>query len=97
MSLAVAIEQILRPTWLVSDQPARRATPATMQEKYDQVMNCLLSAKQPVNCAHIEDYTGYTTQSVRHLTGKLIDMGKVRKIINGTQGNMSVLFVAVKS
>lgn len=96
MSLAIAIDQITRPTWWVVDPPPKRASTATVQEKYDQVMLCLNAARGPVNCACIEDYTGYTTQSCRHLTAKLIEQGRVRKIISGTQGNMSVTFEAIR-
>lgn len=96
MSLSIAIDQIQRPTWWAIEQPSKRTSPATVQEKYEKVMECLnATGGQAVNCAHIEDYTGYTTQSCRHITARLIEMGKVQKITTGTHGNLAVTFKAI--
>jgi len=81
MSLTLALDQIQRPTWWTLESRQPRATPPLLEEKYQQVMNCLLGATKPVNCAYIEDYTGYTTQSIRHLTKRLIEEGKVKKLV----------------
>ena len=82
MSLQLALEQIQKPTWWFEDSD-REFTDKWKHEsgkvKKDVVLNHIrLSGR--ADCGQIRRSTGYTTQSIRYVTSRLIEDGKIRKV-----------------
>ena len=50
----------------------------------DAVLACLRRAGKPVSRMWVEDYTGYTKQSVNHILQGLCDAGEARRVEGGT-------------
>lgn len=80
-SLAIFVDQIMRPSFLPNyEAPARRPAQPVAEEKLRQVLACLKAAGKPVSSRWVMDYTGYTKQSVCHLLYKLEQEEEVVKI-----------------
>jgi hypothetical protein len=80
---AAAVAQITRRSWLPDDTPARRPGRPEAAAKRREVIQCLQRAGKPVTRTWVEDYTGYTKQSVNHILVTLVALGQVRRIEGG--------------
>jgi len=80
---AAALTQITRRSWLPDDTQTRRQGRPAAEAKRRDVIACLQRAGKPVTRTWVEDYTGYTKQSVNHILVTLVDLGKVRRIEGG--------------
>ena len=84
MTLQHALDQIQRPSWW-SDDTAQRGYKnqwtgsASGTEKKAAVLAHIRHAGR-ADCAQIRRATGYTTQSIRYVTAKLIEDGLIRKV-----------------
>ena len=82
MSLRLAIEQIQKPTWWFEDSDSEftdKWKHESGKVKKDVVLKHIRQAGR-ADCAQIRRATGYTTQSIRYVTAKLIEDGKIRKV-----------------
>ena len=80
-ALGLYLEQITRPSWwLEGGAPGSGGKQPTAPEKRAAVLACLKAAGRPVGQAWVEDYTGYTKQSVNHLLGCLVESGAARRV-----------------
>lgn len=83
--LAIMLDQIQRPSFLPNySPPSRRPSQPTADAKRADVLECLTLAGRPVGRGWVEDYTGFTKQSINHLLNALVDEGKAKRIPGGS-------------
>jgi hypothetical protein len=80
MSLQIALDQVTRPSWWQEREPE---SPASRwhngPEKQARVLLEIREHRKRINCAMLVEITGYTAQSIRYITAKLIAEGKIRR------------------
>ena len=82
--LSIFVDQILRPSFLPNlCPPTRRTSQPVAAAKRAAVRECLRRAGRPVSRMWVEDYTGYTKQSVNHILQSLCEAGEVRRVEGG--------------
>lgn len=83
--MRIYVDQILRPSFLPNlCPPSRRTSQPAAAAKREAVLACLRRAGKPVSRMWVEDYTGYTKQSVNHILQALCDAGAARRVEGGT-------------
>lgn len=83
MSLHLAIYQIQRPTWWFENDP-----PEVKYQRHGKVSGTVkkntmfahIQSARLADCASLVKTTGYTTQSIRYVTAKLIEDDLIRRI-----------------
>lgn len=82
--MRIYVDQILRPSFLPNlCPPSRRTSQPAAAAKREAVRACLRRAGKPVSRMWVEDYTGYTKQSVNHILQSLCEAGEVRRVEGG--------------
>lgn len=83
MSLHLALDQIQRPTWWFENEPPevkyQRHGKSSGTVKKNTVFAHIRSARR-ADCNALVKTTGYTVQSIRYVTAKLIEDGLIRRI-----------------
>ena len=95
MRLALALDQIQRPSWWGCVAGTNKPTETGPTEKERRVLSVIIAAGQPIRCAKIMAETGLIESDVRRTAETLVEKGKVRRIVSGTGRLNSVSFVAV--
>ena len=84
MSLQLAIDQIQKPTWWFEE--ANRVAYKNQWTQSDsgkikkETVLAHIRQSGRADCGQIRRATGYTTQSIRYVTTKLIEDGMIRKV-----------------
>lgn len=84
MSLQLALDQIQRPTWWWEESNREEyknqwSGSDSGRVKKETVLAHIRQAGR-ADCGQIRRATGYTTQSIRCVTAKLIENGMIRKV-----------------
>jgi DNA-binding MarR family transcriptional regulator len=84
MSLQLALDQIQRPTWWHEESNREEyknqwSGSDSGKIKKEMVLSHIRHAGR-ADCGQIRRATGYTAQSIRYVTAKLIEDGLIRKI-----------------
>lgn len=80
MSLAIAIDQITRPSWMAERMPdAPEQRWFNGPQKQARVLEIMRKHGKRVNCEFLSRETGYTKQSIRYVTAELIAQEKIKR------------------
>ena len=97
MTLKLALEQIQRPSWWSENDPPEykymRHGKASGPVKKSNVLAHIRANGRRSDAALLVKLTGYTIQSIRYVTGKLIEDGLIRRV---PRSDNRVLWEAVK-
>jgi len=85
MSLHLALEQIQRPSWWSENEPPeykymRHGKASGPAKKKANVLAHIRANGRRSDAALLVKLTGYTIQSIRYVTGKLIEDGLIRRV-----------------
>lgn len=83
MSLAVALQQITRPSWLAKENP-RPARYRNGKANRETILQAIAEAGKPVNCQWVVNATGMSKETIRYVTGVLVDDGDLVKVVTTT-------------
>ena len=83
MSLAIALEQIRKQSWLAEENPPT-ARYRNGKANRETVLQAIADAGRPVNCQWVVNATGMSKETIRYVTGVLVEDGDLVKVVTIT-------------
>lgn len=80
MSLAIALEQIRKPSWLAEENPPT-ARHRNRKANLEMVLQAIAEAGRPVNCQWVVNATGMSEDSIRYVAQVLVEDGDLVKVV----------------
>ncbi|MBK6556063.1 MAG: hypothetical protein IPG16_02235 [Comamonadaceae bacterium] len=84
MSLAIALEQIRKPSWLAEENPPTARRHRNGDANRETVLQAISEAGRPVNCQWVANATGMSKETIRYVTQVLVEDGDLVKVVTTT-------------